>query len=280
MLRERVAPARSRDIGNTVLSKTFPGGILVLTGANSAVGLRSMPARYLFLDEVDAYPPSADEEGDPVALGRGPDPDLRLAAQGVPGLDADDQGHVADRAGVRGLRPAAVLRRLPALRSCPVPDLRAAALGQGQARDRGLSLRGLRRADRGAAQDGDARRGRVAGDGHLGRSAHRRLPHLQPLLARSAGCRGSGSRGSGWRRRAPTRRSGASRTASSARPGWRAARRRIGSGSMIGVSSGSPARCRRAGCSSPPAPTCRRTGSRSMSGPGAAAWRAGWSSTW
>jgi phage terminase large subunit GpA-like protein len=68
MLRERIAPARSRDSGNTVLAKTFPGGILVLTGANSAVGLRSMPARYLFLDEVDAYPPSADEEGDPVAL--------------------------------------------------------------------------------------------------------------------------------------------------------------------------------------------------------------------
>ena len=68
ILRERVAPSRSRDSGNTVLSKTFPGGILVLTGANSAVGLRSMPARYLFLDEVDAYPPSADEEGDPVAL--------------------------------------------------------------------------------------------------------------------------------------------------------------------------------------------------------------------
>jgi phage terminase large subunit GpA-like protein len=39
-----------------------------MTGANSAVGLRSLPARYLFLDEVDAYPPSADEEGDPVAL--------------------------------------------------------------------------------------------------------------------------------------------------------------------------------------------------------------------
>jgi hypothetical protein len=65
-LRERVSPARSRDSGNTVLSKEFPAGILVMTGANSAVGLRSMPARYLFLDEVDAYPPSADEEGDPV----------------------------------------------------------------------------------------------------------------------------------------------------------------------------------------------------------------------
>jgi phage terminase large subunit GpA-like protein len=67
-LRDRVRPARSRDAGNTMLSKEFPAGLLVITGANSAVGLRSMPARYLFLDEVDAYPPSADEEGDPVAL--------------------------------------------------------------------------------------------------------------------------------------------------------------------------------------------------------------------
>jgi phage terminase large subunit GpA-like protein len=67
-LRERVKPARSRDAGNSMLSKEFPGGILVLTGANSATGLRSMPARYIFLDEVDAYPASADEEGDPVSL--------------------------------------------------------------------------------------------------------------------------------------------------------------------------------------------------------------------
>ena len=50
-LRERVKPARSRDAGNSMLSKEFPGGILVLTGANSATGLRSMPARYIFLDE-------------------------------------------------------------------------------------------------------------------------------------------------------------------------------------------------------------------------------------
>jgi phage terminase large subunit GpA-like protein len=67
-LKERVRPARSRDAGNSMLSKEFPGGILVLTGANSATGLRSMPARYVFLDEVDAYPASADEEGDPVTL--------------------------------------------------------------------------------------------------------------------------------------------------------------------------------------------------------------------
>lgn len=67
-LRERVRPARSRDAGNTMLSKEFAGGILIMTGANSAVGLRSTPARYIFLDEVDAYPASADEEGDPVSL--------------------------------------------------------------------------------------------------------------------------------------------------------------------------------------------------------------------
>lgn len=67
-LRDRIAESRSRDSGNTLLSKEFPGGVLVLAGANSASGLRSMPARYLFLDEVDAYPLDVDDEGDPVSL--------------------------------------------------------------------------------------------------------------------------------------------------------------------------------------------------------------------
>jgi phage terminase large subunit GpA-like protein len=57
-IRERAAPGQSRDSGNRQLSKEFPGGQLVMTGANSAVGLRSMSARLLFLDEIDAYPPS------------------------------------------------------------------------------------------------------------------------------------------------------------------------------------------------------------------------------
>ncbi len=67
-LRGKVAEARSRDSGNTILTKEFPGGMLVITGANSAVGLRSMPARYLFFDEVDAFPGDVEGEGDPVAL--------------------------------------------------------------------------------------------------------------------------------------------------------------------------------------------------------------------
>jgi phage terminase large subunit GpA-like protein len=68
VLREIIAPARSRDSGNTVLMKEFRGGVLVMTGANSAVGLRSMPVRYLFLDEVDAYPLDVDGEGDAIIL--------------------------------------------------------------------------------------------------------------------------------------------------------------------------------------------------------------------
>jgi phage terminase large subunit GpA-like protein len=67
-LRERIAPARSRDSGNTLFAKEYPGGILVITGSNSASGLRSMPCRYLFLDEVDAFPADVDGEGDPVSL--------------------------------------------------------------------------------------------------------------------------------------------------------------------------------------------------------------------
>ncbi|NOT87720.1 MAG: phage terminase large subunit family protein [Lysobacter sp.] len=67
-LAELIAPARSRDAGNTILAKEFRGGVLVMTGANSAVGLRSMPVRYLFLDEVDGYPLDVEGEGDAISL--------------------------------------------------------------------------------------------------------------------------------------------------------------------------------------------------------------------
>jgi phage terminase large subunit GpA-like protein len=69
-LKEKVRDPRSRDSGNTMLLKEFPGGVLVLTGANSSVGLRSLPAKNVFLDEVDAYPGDVDGEGDPVLLAK------------------------------------------------------------------------------------------------------------------------------------------------------------------------------------------------------------------
>jgi phage terminase large subunit GpA-like protein len=67
-LRDKIAPPRSRDSENTALSKSFPGGQLIFTGANSAGSLSSTPVRYLFLDEVDRYPADVEGEGDPVAL--------------------------------------------------------------------------------------------------------------------------------------------------------------------------------------------------------------------
>lgn len=59
---------KSRDNKNKALLKEFPGGILRLAGGNSAASLRSMPVKYLGLDEVDAYPGDLDGEGDPVGL--------------------------------------------------------------------------------------------------------------------------------------------------------------------------------------------------------------------
>lgn len=64
----KVSDSRSRDSGNTMLSKEYPGGQCILTGANSAVGLRSMPALFALMDEIDGYPQDVDEEGSPIAL--------------------------------------------------------------------------------------------------------------------------------------------------------------------------------------------------------------------
>ncbi len=58
----------SRDAANSMVQKEFMGGVLVITGANSAAGLRSMPVRWLLLDEIDAYPVDVDGEGNPIDL--------------------------------------------------------------------------------------------------------------------------------------------------------------------------------------------------------------------
>ena len=67
-LQEKVGPTKSRDSSNTQLQKDFEGGTLVMTGANSATGLRSMPVKNLFGDEIDAWPGDVDGEGDPMDL--------------------------------------------------------------------------------------------------------------------------------------------------------------------------------------------------------------------
>lgn len=67
-LRGRVAEVHTRDARASMLAKEFMGGVLIITGANSAVGLRSMPALLLELDEVDGYPQDVDNEGSPIDL--------------------------------------------------------------------------------------------------------------------------------------------------------------------------------------------------------------------
>ena len=66
VIAERIPPPRSRDSGNTAFMKLFPGGLFVLTGANSASSAQSMPAANLFADEVSSYPLELDDKGDPL----------------------------------------------------------------------------------------------------------------------------------------------------------------------------------------------------------------------
>lgn len=69
-LRGKVAEAKAKDSGNTILSKSFPGGHVTLVGSNSPASLASRPIRIVLCDEVDRYPASAGEEGDPIALAK------------------------------------------------------------------------------------------------------------------------------------------------------------------------------------------------------------------
>ncbi len=67
-LRRRISAPKSRDSGNTLLQKSYPGGILTLCGSNEAHALASKPIRYVFGDERDRWAVSAGTEGDPWEL--------------------------------------------------------------------------------------------------------------------------------------------------------------------------------------------------------------------
>lgn len=63
-----VSDPKSRDSSSTITRKVYPGGFVVMVGANSARGFRRISVRLVYLDEVDAYPPSAGQEGDQIKL--------------------------------------------------------------------------------------------------------------------------------------------------------------------------------------------------------------------
>lgn len=67
-LRRKVADVKSRDSGNTILQKSFPGGMLTIVGSQTPSALASTPARYVIGDERDRWALSAGSEGDPWKL--------------------------------------------------------------------------------------------------------------------------------------------------------------------------------------------------------------------
>ena len=66
-LRDKVKKTK-KDSGNTILQKSFPGGMLTIVGSESASDLASTPARYVIGDERDRWAISAGKEGDPWEL--------------------------------------------------------------------------------------------------------------------------------------------------------------------------------------------------------------------
>lgn len=65
-----VPSKRSKDGGNTLEEKEFPGGIWLFKWASSTAGLRSSSIRYLILDEIDEYASEIGQQGDPEMLAR------------------------------------------------------------------------------------------------------------------------------------------------------------------------------------------------------------------
>ena len=51
-----------------MLKKSYPGGMLTITGSNSPASLASVPCRYVFGDERDRWAKDAGGEGDPWGL--------------------------------------------------------------------------------------------------------------------------------------------------------------------------------------------------------------------
>lgn len=68
VLNELVADKKSRESGNTIFQKKFVGGFINMIGANSPSELAMRPVRIILCDEVDKYPASSGNEGDPISL--------------------------------------------------------------------------------------------------------------------------------------------------------------------------------------------------------------------
>jgi len=73
VLRELIGSSKTRDSGDTLTFKSFPGGFVAIAGAGSPDNLARRPLRIILYDEIDKYLPI--KEGDPIDIG-----DERLAS--------------------------------------------------------------------------------------------------------------------------------------------------------------------------------------------------------
>lgn len=71
-LKKRIGKSKSKKVnagsGDTVYEKSFPGGMLIMVGTNSAGDLASTPVKILIGDELDRFAKSAGKEGNPWQL--------------------------------------------------------------------------------------------------------------------------------------------------------------------------------------------------------------------
>jgi phage terminase large subunit GpA-like protein len=148
-LKGKIAYGNRREKDQSILRKTFPGGFIAMTGANSAAGLRSRPVRFLLCDEIDAYPQSAKGsakvggsggEGDPLSLAEKRTTTFwnrKIVKGSTPTLRGFSRGGAGAAAGVR----RRVSRPMPGVWLCTGVGVAKSAMGVGAARDGRVPLR-------------------------------------------------------------------------------------------------------------------------------------------
>ena len=113
-LRKKVSDPKSRDSGNTILQKTYPGGILTMCGSTEAHALASKPIRYVLGDERDRWALSAGNEGDPWDLAMARQTTFYNAKSGE--VSTHRQTRQRHRGSLRDRHDGAVEIPLPSLR--------------------------------------------------------------------------------------------------------------------------------------------------------------------
>lgn len=262
-----------------MFAKDFPGGALMLAGANSATSLRSASVKFLFMDEVDAYPPDLDGEGDPIELAKArtrtfhrakrfypSTPTVKDASRIEQGFSETDQRYYyvpCPHCGTSQIIEWGRIRwdeqddSVPAWMEC----VKGCRIEEHAKTD--LLARGEWR-----ATCPEKASTKVVGF------------HLSALYSPYGWYSWTDARNDFRKAKGPSRSSSSSRTPCSGRAIARRARPHRGAASTAAART-TPAAPSRAGAScSPRAPTCRRTASRWSCAPGAAGMSRGRSITW